>query len=173
MGGVVPERVRWAVELLDVRPADRILELGCGPGAAVELVCARLRDGLITAVDRSPAAIERAARRTAGQPARFACLEIAAAGDLDDRFDKIFAVNVNLFWTRRADAEIEVVKRLLLPGAPLHLVFEAPPGGAAGPAGRTAAAALAGHGFRSTTTHRSESLLCVSARVYREYTHRQ
>jgi len=41
----IPERVRWAVATLDVDPADRILELGSGPGAAISLVCERLDGG--------------------------------------------------------------------------------------------------------------------------------
>ena len=28
-------RNRWAVQLLDVQPADRVIELGCGPGVAI------------------------------------------------------------------------------------------------------------------------------------------
>jgi cyclopropane fatty-acyl-phospholipid synthase-like methyltransferase len=165
----VPERLRWAVEVLEIRPGDQILELGCGPGAAVELVCERLDGGRITAIDRSPTAIERARRRNAEQVeagrARFVCLEVAAAGSLGSRFDKVFAVNVNLFWTRRPDAELEVVKALLRRGAGLHLVFETPPGGGADRAARAVVAALTDHGFAATTASRSESLICVCARL--------
>jgi predicted enzyme related to lactoylglutathione lyase len=38
----VPERVAWAVEMLDVALDDRLLEIGCGAGHAVLLICARL-----------------------------------------------------------------------------------------------------------------------------------
>ena len=165
----MPERLRWAVELLDVRPGDRILELGCGPGVAVERVCERLDGGRITGIDRSPTAIDRARRRNAAQieagRARFACLDVASAGSLSARFDKIFAVNVNLFWTRRPDAELEVVKALLRNDAGLHLVFETPPGARADRTARTVVAALTGHGFEATTATRSESLIRVSAHL--------
>ncbi|GAA3928261.1 SAM-dependent methyltransferase [Actinoplanes auranticolor] len=160
----MPQRLEWAVELLDVRPDDQILEVGCGPGVAVGLVCQRLGRGSVTAIDRSRTAIERASARNAEHVAagraRFACLELAAAGGLGQRFDKVFAVNVNLFWTREPSAEIEVLKGLLRSGATLLLCYEAPPGR---PADRTVADVLKSHGFRTTTKSRSESLICVRA----------
>ena len=39
MAGKASERFVWAVDTLEVRPADRLLEGGCGPGVAVSLVC--------------------------------------------------------------------------------------------------------------------------------------
>ena len=56
-------RLRWAVELLEVAPGNRILKVGCGHGVAVSLVCERLESGRITAADRSPTMIEMARRR--------------------------------------------------------------------------------------------------------------
>src|SRR5919202_1306242 len=63
MAGKASERFFWAVDTLQVRPADRLLEVGCGHGVAVSLVCERLTTGTITAIDRSPKMIEMAARR--------------------------------------------------------------------------------------------------------------
>jgi hypothetical protein len=70
----VPDRNRWAVAQLGLRPEDRVLEFGCGPGAAAELVCDRLGEGTMLAVDRSATAVARTAARnhvhvgTAGRP---------------------------------------------------------------------------------------------------------
>ena len=57
------ERFVWAVATLALHPADRVLEVGCGHGVAVSLVCERLTKGRITAIDRSAKMIEMAARR--------------------------------------------------------------------------------------------------------------
>ena len=40
MAGKASERFVWAVDTLEVRPTDRLLEVGCGHGVAVSLVCA-------------------------------------------------------------------------------------------------------------------------------------
>src|ERR687896_786143 len=70
MAGKASERFVWAVDTLEVRPADRLLEVGCGHGVAVSLVCERLMTGTITAIDRSPKMIEMAARRNREHVAR-------------------------------------------------------------------------------------------------------
>jgi hypothetical protein len=41
-----------------------------------------------------------------------------------ERYDTIFAVNVNLFWVRSCAAELDLVKRLLKPGGALYLFYE-------------------------------------------------
>src|SRR5881397_1559831 len=102
VAGKASERFVWAVDTLEVRPADRLLEVGCGHGVAVSLVCERLTTGTITAIDRSPKMIEMATRRNrAHVDAGRAVLEAIALEDADlgdRRFDKVFAFNVAPFW---------------------------------------------------------------------------
>ena len=101
MAGKASERFVWAVDTLEVRPADRLLEVGCGHGVAVSLVGERLTTGTITAIDRSPKMIEMATRRNREHVnAGRAVLEAIALEDADlgdQRFDKVFAFNVAPF----------------------------------------------------------------------------
>ena len=59
------DRNRWVVEQLDVRPTDRVLEIGFGPGVAIEALAARLTEGVIVGVDHSPLMTRTAHRRNA------------------------------------------------------------------------------------------------------------
>ncbi|MCE3556281.1 class I SAM-dependent methyltransferase [Pseudonocardia sp. RS11V-5] len=121
----VPERVVWAVDLLDPWPDERILEIGPGPGVAADLVCRR--GARLLAVDRSAVAVERTLRRNAAhvasgllevRAAELAALDLPAGG-----FDGAFSVDVNVFWTRSPAAELAVLHSALRPGGRLHVCF--------------------------------------------------
>jgi SAM-dependent methyltransferase len=92
------DRMAWAVDQLGVTPSSRVLEVGCGHGLAVTLVCERLGAGRMVAVDRSPKMIAAAARRNAAHVAAGrlrlveAPLESADLGA--DPFTHVFAFNV-------------------------------------------------------------------------------
>ena len=120
------ERLAWAVEILDIRPDDRVLEVGCGHGVAVSLVCERLEGGRITAIDRSPKMIEAAEKRTRAHADKVRLIASAIEhADLgDESFDKVFAVHVAAL--HRPGRALEVVRDRLLPGGRLYLFTSAP-----------------------------------------------
>lgn len=123
------ERLVWAVDTLAVRPGDRLLEVGCGHGVAVSLVCEHLDGGRITAIDRSRTMIEMAARRNrshvAASRAIFKTTTLEEADLGVEQFDKVFAVNVAAFW--RAPGEVRrIAAKLLAPQGALS-IFGQPP----------------------------------------------
>ena len=129
MAQKIPERLVWAVEMLEVNPADRILEIGCGHGVAAALIAERLADGQIIALDRSEkmitaASCRNAAHITAGK-AIFKTASLAGADLGDQQFNKIFAVNVNVFW-QKPDKELAMIRKHLTPGGTLYLFYQPP-----------------------------------------------
>ncbi|MCP2321651.1 cyclopropane fatty-acyl-phospholipid synthase-like methyltransferase [Hamadaea flava] len=172
--GAIPERVRWTVDTMGVRPGDRLLEIGCGRGAAVSLVCDRLRSGQITAIDRSLTMVkyaeQRNAEHVAAGRAAFQTAPLDAADLLRRRFDKVFAVNVNLFWVRSSASDLDIIRRLLKPSGAMFLTYEPPAIGRAQAIAERVAGFLTEQRFDVTTvygsTHRS-ALVCLTARPVR------
>jgi SAM-dependent methyltransferase len=122
------ERFVWAVDTLAPDPADHVLEVGCGHGVAVSLICERLTSGRITAIDRSKTMIEMAARRNrehvAGGRAVLKTAALETADFEDERFDKIFAFNVAPFWLQPTEA-LGIVRRHLAPDGAFYLFWDA------------------------------------------------
>lgn len=125
----IPERIGWAVGIVDARGPDSLLEVGCGRGAAVGLIAAQLTSGRILGLDRSAGAIAAARKRNstweASGKAHFVHSPLSDLASDGDRFDKIFAINVNLFWTDPA-AELPVVRKRLKEKGTLYLFYEPP-----------------------------------------------
>jgi len=125
----VAPRNQWAVDLLDPKPGDRVLEVGCGHGVASGLVADRLVDGRVTGIDRSGKMIEAATRRNAGHVAAGRAAFTQAAIETWEppagAFDMAFAVNVILF-ADPAHPAIAVVRAALVPGGRLHVFFQPP-----------------------------------------------
>jgi ubiquinone/menaquinone biosynthesis C-methylase UbiE len=126
----VPERLRWAVEVLNVDPSDQILEIGCGHGVAAALVCEQLKAGKLVAIDRSAKMIRAASERNrdhieAGR-ASFHTIDLT---DINPekfgkaQFNKIFASHVNVFWLKPTN-ELDVIRELLRPDGELNLFYE-------------------------------------------------
>ena len=166
----VPTRLAWAVARLDPLPRDCVLEIGCGPGVAAQLIAARLDGGHVHAIDRSWVAVRRARERLAADVAAGrATVEQRALADLDApeaTFDRALAVNVNVFWTGPAARECEILQHVVRPDG---LVVLAWGGKAPGhrDVGETVAALLAGRGFGTDVVHderEGEHLLAVLAR---------
>ena len=148
----IPPRIRWAVDLMDVKPNDHVLEIGCGPGAGAELICQRLETGKLFAIDRSESGVDRTKRR---------CRQYVESGRLTvrqidlatlrvpvKRLHKVFAFNVNLFWVRSCADEVALLHELVLPGGAVYLFYEAKSHELVRHIVEKASAALADGGFR-------------------------
>lgn len=108
----------WALELLAVGPSDRFLDVGCGPGVAVQLALGR--DASAAGVDVSELAVAAARRRN---PA--ARVEVAAADALPfdaGAFTTVLSVNSMGFWPD-PEAGVREIRRVLAPGGRLAIAL--------------------------------------------------
>ena len=60
-------RLAAIVDALPLRPGLRVLEIGCGPGAAARAIARRIGDGMVLAIDRSASAVRQARRGGAAE----------------------------------------------------------------------------------------------------------
>jgi SAM-dependent methyltransferase len=140
-------RNRWAVQLLDVQPADRVIELGCGPGVALASLAARATRGLVVGVDHSQVMIGQARRRNraavrAGR-VRLIHAPVQSLSVSDGPFDAALAVNTVGMWPDPAD-RLRELARLLRPGGRIALVSQPRCPGATAATSAAAASELAG-----------------------------
>jgi SAM-dependent methyltransferase len=140
-------RNRWAVQLLDIQPADRVIELGCGPGLAIAALAARTIRGLVVGVDHSQVMIRQAGRRNraairAGR-VRLIHTPVENLAISDEPFDAALAVNTVGMWLDPT-ARLHELGRLLRPGGRIALVSQPRCPGATAATSATAANELAG-----------------------------
>ena len=109
---------RLVVELVDIGPEDRVLEVGCGPGVALADAARRASAGFTAGVDPSPVMVAQAQRRCrAAIAAGRAEVRLAAAGALpyaDASFTRAFSVNALPHWPS-AQAGCAELRRVLRP----------------------------------------------------------
>lgn len=109
----------WTVGFLEIRPGDRILEVGFGPGLAMRMIAEKNPKVFIDGIDVSVVMVRQAGRRNAwairrGQVA----IRHGSVADLPYRtaiFDKAFAVN-NLRGWPDAVTGLREISRVLKPG---------------------------------------------------------
>jgi SAM-dependent methyltransferase len=120
-------RNRWAVELLNVQPSDRIIELGCGPGVAVGALASRACRGLVVGVDHSEVMIRQASRRNADAIRQGRVRLIQAPVErlqvTDGPFDAALAVNTVGMWSQPT-SQLREIGQLLQPAGRIAVVSQ-------------------------------------------------
>ena len=127
--GEIADRFYWAKELMQPRAEDHIIELGCGTGLLLSLLCPILDGGKIVAVDSSPAMIKKAASRNAKWEKegrlQFVNSKIAELQCDANSFDIAVAFNVNVFFKSDLPA-IQVISNILKPGGTMFVFYQPP-----------------------------------------------
>jgi ubiquinone/menaquinone biosynthesis C-methylase UbiE len=114
----------WTVSLLNIKLSDHVLEIGFGPGVAIEAAARLASAGLVAGIDASGTMVDVAKKRNR---------EAVRAGRVDVRqgdaavlpfgaemFDKVFSIHSVYFW-RDAAAVLREVHQVLKPGGLIAL----------------------------------------------------
>jgi ubiquinone/menaquinone biosynthesis C-methylase UbiE len=116
----------WTIGLLEVLPADHILEIGFGSGFAIDRIAGMLTNGKIAGVDFSPTMVKAARKRFTGliqqgkidlRHSDAACLPFPY-----ESFHKAYSVHSIYFWPQPLNA-LQEIRRVLEPNGMCIITF--------------------------------------------------
>jgi trans-aconitate methyltransferase len=122
-------RIAWAVREMLAEPVARVLEIGYGPGVAIEEIRTRCPSTTIVGVDSSPVMQAQASRRNqAGVADGSICLHLVSATDYSGQeapFDLVFSINALPFCENPAEV-VANSAHWLRPGGRMVIVHQPP-----------------------------------------------
>jgi SAM-dependent methyltransferase len=130
MSSDVSPRLAAIVAALPLSPGLRILEIGCGPGAAARAVAERIGNGHVLGIDRSAKAIAQAVAGSKSELAsgrlrfRHVAVEDFELAEGERPYDIAFAVRVGTLDGRHPEAwhaARQRIRRALVKGGRLYI----------------------------------------------------
>lgn len=112
------------LRLLDARPGERILEIGCGTGRALPRIAASVQaGGLACGLDTSPGMLGLAREHTSAPAVALLRADARCLPCREGRFDGVFmSFTLELFDSGEMGLVLAEVRRVLKPGGRLVLV---------------------------------------------------
>ncbi len=108
----------WTLELLEIKPRDRVLEIGFGPGETLALAAKEATKGTVAGIDFSETMLAVAQKRNQ-EAIESGHMELvkAEASSIpfpETSFDRVYAANVLYFWSNPV-MELREIYRILKP----------------------------------------------------------
>jgi ubiquinone/menaquinone biosynthesis C-methylase UbiE len=151
-----------AVALLEVHPDSKVLEIGFGPGVAIQILAATASIGSVAGVDYSHEMVEQAkARNQKVTEAGLVQLQYGSVEQLpfaDDTFDRALAINSLQVWSD-AMTGLREIRRVMTVGGKIALGFTP----ASGQSSTGLTEMLTGVGFIEAQLVKTEQGFCVLA----------
>jgi ubiquinone/menaquinone biosynthesis C-methylase UbiE len=121
------ERNAWTISMLDIQPNDQVLEIGFGPGQAIQEVAKLVPNGFVVGIDLSDVMVAQASKRNAvAIRSGRVLLRQGSESPLpfeDNKFNKVFAVNSMQFWPNPI-AGLQELRRVLRPGGRVVITIQ-------------------------------------------------
>lgn len=152
----------WLIDLLNIQTSDRVLEIGFGPGVAIELLSKKVVAGNVAGVDVSEEMILMAKKRnqaaiTSGKVELRQASAMALPYEAN-KYSKVLSINSLQLWPKAETGLMEIF-RVMQPGGTVALAFT--PHARPRPTQDEIVVMLAAAGFKNTRIETKEDMFCV------------
>ncbi len=111
------------LELMDVQPGDRVLDLGCGTGWASRRLAKMAPNGEVVGIDVADEMLRRAGQASADfKNIRYVWGSAENIPAADDAFDKVLSVESFYYYADQGKA-LDELRRVLTPGGRLFILI--------------------------------------------------
>lgn len=123
------KRINWALKLVNVQPNDKILEIGFGPGIAINQMAKKTHSGYIAGIDHSAEMFKLAYQRNSKYIQSYEhnvelhCVSLNEYQYPVSFFNKVLAINVSMFWYDKT-VHFKNIKIMLKSGGKLFLIHQ-------------------------------------------------
>ncbi len=121
------ERNEWGISLLNIQPSDHILEIGFGPGVAIQKMCNSVTDGIIYGIDHSELMVKKASDRNrnaiSSGKVKLILASVSELPPFDHPIDKVIDINTFQFWNDPVNS-LQKIKRMMKPHGIIAIVHQ-------------------------------------------------
>jgi ubiquinone/menaquinone biosynthesis C-methylase UbiE len=121
------ERSEWGVSLLDIQPSDHVLEIGFGPGVAIQKMCDLVTDGIIYGIDHSELMVKKASDRNKDAilsgKVKLILASVSELPSFDHSIEKVLDINTFQFWNDPVNS-LQEIKRMMKPHGIIAIVHQ-------------------------------------------------
>lgn len=116
----------WTIDLLDIKPTDRVLELGFGPGTGIRKIAAIATKGSVAGIDFSELMVFKARKLNAAAISSgrvdLKQGDVSSLPYNDESFDKMITVQL-LYFCQPPHLFLKEWRRVLKPGGKIAVSF--------------------------------------------------
>ena len=121
------ERNEWSISLLNIQPSDHVLEIGFGPGVAIQKMCDLVIDGIIYGIDHSELMVTKASDRNKNAilsgKVKLILGSVSELPSFDHPIDKVLDINTFQFWNDPVNS-LQEIKRMMRPHGIIAIVHQ-------------------------------------------------
>jgi len=121
------ERNEWGISLLNIQPSDHVLEIGFGPGVAIQKMCELVTDGIIYGIDHSELMVKKASDRNKNAilsgKVKLMLASVSELPSVDHPIDKVIDINSFQFWDDPVNS-LQEIKRMMKPHGIIAIVHQ-------------------------------------------------